>query len=49
MFKVKDGCKLELKTPKTIKLFESTKKIIEKWKNEEKVQSLEVVINFFVQ
>ena len=48
MFKIKDGCKLELKLPETIKLFGSTKKLIDKiksilnnWKMKKK--SLEVV------
>ena len=30
VFKIKDGYKLELKTPETMKLFGSTKKLIEK-------------------
>ena len=29
VFKVKDGCKLELQTPETMKLFSSTKKLID--------------------
>ena len=32
MFKIKDGYKLELKIPETMKLFESTKKLIDKTK-----------------
>ena len=42
-FKIKDGYKLELKTPKTIKLCGSTKKLIDKTKNGENVPSLDVV------
>ena len=33
MFKTKDGYKLELQTPETMKLFGSMKKLIEKTKN----------------
>ena len=40
LFKIKDGDKLELQTPETIKLFGSTKK---KKKNGENVPSLEIV------
>ena len=43
MFHIKDGYKLELQTPETMKLFGSTKKLIDKTKNGEKVASLEVV------
>ena len=43
VFKIKDGYKLELQTPKTMKLFGSTKKLIEKTKNGEKVPSIEVL------
>ena len=43
MFKIKDGYKLELQTPETMKLFRSTKKLTEKTKNGENVPSLEVV------
>ena len=43
VFKIKDAYKLELQTPETMKLFGSTKKIIDKTKNWEKVPSLEVV------
>ena len=42
-FKIKDGYKLELKTPETTKLFGSTKKSIGKIKNGENVPSLELV------
>ena len=44
MFKIKDGYKLELKMPETIKLFGSTKKSIGKAKSGENVPSLEVVL-----
>ena len=40
VFKIKDGYKLELQTPETMKLFGSTKKLIDKIKNREKVPSL---------
>ena len=43
VFKIKDAYKLELQTLETMKLFGSTKKIIDKTKNWEKVPSLEVV------
>ena len=43
MFKIKDRCKLELQTPKTMKLFGSSKNLINKTKNGESVPSLEVV------
>ena len=39
MFKITDGYKLKLQTPETIKLFGSTKKLIDKTKNGEKVPS----------
>ena len=42
VFKIKDAYKLELQTPETMKLFGSTKKIIDKTKNWEKVPILEV-------
>ena len=42
VFKVKDGYKLELETPEIMKLFGSTKKLIDKTKNGEKVPILEV-------
>ena len=48
-FKIKDGYKLELQTPKTLNLFGSTKKLIDKTKNVENVLSLEVVEVFLVQ
>ena len=49
VFKIKDGYKLELQTPKTMKFFGSTKKLIEKTKNGEKVLSIEVVEVILVQ
>ena len=49
VFKIKDGHYLELQTPKTIKLFGSTKKLIEKTKNEENIPSLEVLEVVLVQ
>ena len=48
MFKIKYGCKLELQTPETMKLFGSTKKLINQ-KNGENVPTLEVVEIFLVQ
>ena len=49
MFKIKDGDKLELQTPETMKLFGSTKKLIDKKNNREKLESLEVVEVVLVQ
>ena len=43
MFKIKDGYKLELQTSETMKMFGSTKILIDKTKNGEKVPTLEVV------
>ena len=43
IFKIKTGYKLELLTPETIKLLGSTKKVIDKDKNGEKVPKLETV------
>ena len=43
MFKIKDGYRLELQTPETMKLFGSTKQLIDKTKNGENVPSLEIV------
>ena len=37
MFKIKDGDKLELQTPQTMKLFDSIKKSKEKTKTEENI------------
>ena len=49
MFKIKDEYKLELQTPETMKLFSSTKKLIDKTKNGENVPNLEVVDAVLVQ
>ena len=52
MYKIKDGYKLELQMPETIKLFDSTKKIIDNTKNNgENVPGLEVteVVLVFMQ
>ena len=43
VFQIKDGYKLELQMPETMKLFGSAKKLIDKNKIGEKVQRLEVV------
>ena len=47
--KIKGWFKIGLQMPKTMKLFGSTKKLIDKTKNEEKVPTLEVVEVFLVQ
>ena len=49
VFKIKDGCKLELQTPETMKMFSSTKKTIYKTKSTENVASLELVDVVLVQ
>ena len=49
VFKLKDGYKLELQTTETMKLFGSTKKLIDKTKNGEKISSIEVVEVVVVQ
>ena len=49
LFKTKDGYNLELQMPETMKLFDTTKKLIDKAKNGEKVPSLEVVELVLVQ
>ena len=49
MFKIKDGYKLELQTPKTIKLFDCTKKVIGKTQNRESVTSFKVIQVFLAQ
>ena len=49
MFQIKNGYKLELQTPETMKLFGSTKKIIDKTKNGENVPSLEIHEEVLVQ
>ena len=49
MFKIKDGYKLELGTTEIMKLFGSTKKLIDKTKNGEHVLILEAVEVVIVQ
>ena len=49
MFKIKDGYKLKLQTPETMKLLGSTKEVIDETKNGEKVPSLEVAEVVLVQ
>ena len=46
---IKDGYKLELQANQTMKLFGSTKELLEEIKNGEKVPSLEVVDVVLVQ
>ena len=43
IFKIKNGYKLELLTPETMKLLGSTKKVVNKDKNGERVPKLEIV------
>ena len=43
VFKIKNGYKLELLTPETMKLLGSTKKVVDKDKNGENVRKLEIV------
>ena len=47
MFEIKNGCKLELKTPEIMKLFGSTRKINRNTKNGENVLRFDVVKVFF--
>ena len=49
MFKIKDGYKQELKPPEIMKLFRGTKKLTDKTKNGENVQSLDKVEVVLVQ
>ena len=49
MFRIKNEYKLEWQTPETMKLFGSTKKLIDKTKDRENVPSLEVVEVVLVQ
>ena len=49
MFKIKDEYKVESQTRETMKLFGSTKNLIDKTKNRENVPSLEVVGVVLVQ
>ena len=48
-FKIKYGCKLELQTLETMRLFGNTKKIIDKTKDGENVPCLELVEVALVQ
>ena len=43
MLKIKNGYNLELQTPETMKLFISTNKLIEKTKNGENFEVVDVV------
>ena len=43
VFKIKNGYKLELLTPETMKLLASTKKVVDKDKNGENIPKLEIV------
>ena len=49
VFEIKDGYKLEFQTPETMKLFGSTKKLIDKTKNGKNVPSLKIVEVVLVQ
>ena len=49
MLKIKDGYKLELQIPESMKLFASTKKLTGKTKNRENIPSIEVVEIVLVQ
>ena len=49
MFKTKDGYKLELQMPETVKLFGSTQKLIDITENRENIPSLEVAEVVLVQ
>ena len=49
MFEIKNGCKLELKTPEIMKLFGSTRNINRHTKNGENLLRLDVVNVFLVQ
>ena len=49
VFQIKDGYKLEIQWPETMKLFGSTKRLIGQTKNGEKVPSIEVVELVLVQ
>ena len=46
MFKIKEGYNLQLQTPKTIKLFGSTKTLIDETGNREKTPSFAVLKYF---
>ena len=43
VFKIKNGCKLELLTPETTKLLGSTKNVVDKDRNSENAPKLESV------
>ena len=49
VLKINDGCRLELKKPETMKLFGSTRKLIDKAKSGENIQSIEIVEVVLVQ
>ena len=49
VLKIKGGYKLELQTPETMKLFETTKNAIDKIKNGKNLQRLELAEVFLVQ
>ena len=49
VFNIKDGYKLEIQTHETMKLFGSTRKLIDKTKNGENVPTLQVVKVVLVQ
>ena len=49
MFKINGGYKLELQTPETVKLFETTKNAIDKIKNGKNLQRLELAEVVLVQ
>ena len=49
MFKLKEGYKLELQIPQTMKSFGATKKLIDKKSNVEEIPSFKAVEVVFVQ
>ena len=49
MFEIKKGYKLELQTPETVKLFDSTNKLIDKTKNGENLPTLKIAEVVLVQ
>ena len=49
MFKLKEGYKLELQIPQTMKLFDATKKLIDKKSNVEEIPSFKAVEVVLVQ
>ena len=49
MHKIKDGYNLELQTPETMKIFDTTKNLIDKTKSRENIPSLEVVEVYLFQ